>query len=106
MTIVLWSPRALDDLDAIEAYIAQDNVTAARRLVARIVQRAKRIELFPESGRKYGICYHRDSCGTVARPRHTLSVRRGALRLLFGPRFTQSAAEDVAQKRRIVLIPG
>jgi len=50
MTRVIWSPRALDDLDAIEAYIAQDNATAARRVVAKIVHRAKRIELFPESG--------------------------------------------------------
>lgn len=50
MTQVIWSPRALFDLDAIEAYIAQDNTTAARRLVAKIVERAKRIEMFPESG--------------------------------------------------------
>jgi len=50
MTRVIWSRRALDDLDAIEAYIAKDNATAARRLVAKIVHRTKRIELFPESG--------------------------------------------------------
>jgi toxin ParE1/3/4 len=50
MTRVIWSPRALDDLDAIEAYIASDNATAARRLVGKIVARAKQIEPFPESG--------------------------------------------------------
>ena len=50
MTRVIWSPRALDDLDAIEAYIAKDNATAARRLVAKIVKQAGRIETFPESG--------------------------------------------------------
>jgi plasmid stabilization system protein ParE len=31
-------------------YIAKDSVTAARRLVAKIVHRARRIETFPESG--------------------------------------------------------
>ena len=50
MTRVIWSPRALDDLDAIEAYIAKDNPTAARRVIAKIIQRARRIEMFPESG--------------------------------------------------------
>lgn len=35
MTRVIWSPRALDDLDAIEAYIAKDNPTAARRVIAK-----------------------------------------------------------------------
>ena len=50
MTRVIWSPRALDDLDAIEAYIAKDNPTAARRVVAKIVLRAKRIVLFPLAG--------------------------------------------------------
>ena len=50
MTLLIWSPRALLDLDAIETYIAQDNATAARRLVAKIVHRAKRIEMFPEGG--------------------------------------------------------
>jgi len=50
MTRVIRSPRALDDLDAIEAYIAKDNPTAARRVIAKIIQRARRIEMFPESG--------------------------------------------------------
>jgi toxin ParE1/3/4 len=50
MTRVIWSPRALADLDAIEAYIAKDRPVAGQRLVAKIVKRAKRIELFPLSG--------------------------------------------------------
>ncbi|MEX2174488.1 MAG: type II toxin-antitoxin system RelE/ParE family toxin [Pirellulaceae bacterium] len=50
MTRLIWSPRALDDLDAIEAYIAKDNPVAARRLITKIVHRANRIERFPEGG--------------------------------------------------------
>lgn len=50
MTRVVWSPLALADLDAIEAYIAKDNPVAARRLIVKIVKRTKRIESFPLSG--------------------------------------------------------
>jgi plasmid stabilization system protein ParE len=50
MTRVIWSPRALLDLDAIKSYIAKDHPAAASRLVAKIIMRAKRIELFPLSG--------------------------------------------------------
>jgi plasmid stabilization system protein ParE len=50
MTRVVWSPKALADLDAIEAYIAKDNPIAARRLIIKIVKRTKRIESFPLTG--------------------------------------------------------
>jgi plasmid stabilization system protein ParE len=50
MTRVIWSPRALLDLDAIESHIAKDHPSAASRLIAKIIKRAKRIELFPLSG--------------------------------------------------------
>ena len=54
MTRIVWSTQAIDDLDAILAYIAKDNATAARRVVARIVERTGRIEQFPESGSLVG----------------------------------------------------
>jgi toxin ParE1/3/4 len=50
MTRIVWSTQAIDDLDAILAYISKDNPTAARRVVARIVERTGRIQQFPESG--------------------------------------------------------
>lgn len=34
---LLWSPEALQDLKDIRAYISQDNPTAAKTVVARIV---------------------------------------------------------------------
>jgi addiction module RelE/StbE family toxin len=35
---VVWSPRALDDIDAIAAYIARDSVSYAAAVVQRIIE--------------------------------------------------------------------
>jgi len=35
---LFWSQRAIDDLDAIETYIASDNPAAARKIVLRIIE--------------------------------------------------------------------
>jgi plasmid stabilization system protein ParE len=50
MTPIIWSPKALRDLDAIEEYVAQFNPTAARRLVVKIFNRTDRLELWPLAG--------------------------------------------------------
>jgi toxin ParE1/3/4 len=50
MTDIVWSPKSLRDLDDIEAYVAQRNPTAARRLVQKIVRRMDRVQMFPNSG--------------------------------------------------------
>src|SRR5687767_1514967 len=50
MTRILWSRKALRDLDAIEAYIAQHNPIAAKRVVQKIVRRTDRLLLLPQSG--------------------------------------------------------
>lgn len=46
-----WTYGARDDLVAIAEYIAEDNVTAARRWVARLRTQARRAVRFPQSGR-------------------------------------------------------
>jgi len=46
-----WTFGARDDLVAIAEYIAQDNVTAARRWIARLRTQARRATRFPQSGR-------------------------------------------------------
>jgi toxin ParE1/3/4 len=48
---VLYLRGALRDLEAIHTYIARDNPDAARKVVARIEQAARRLENFPYSGR-------------------------------------------------------
>jgi len=44
---ILWSPEAIEDLNSIRAYIADDNPTAARGIVIQIVQHIQR--LLPEN---------------------------------------------------------
>jgi len=49
---LFWTGRALADLDALHAYIAQNNERAAHAMVERIVARAERqLSRLPESGR-------------------------------------------------------
>ena len=46
-----WTLRSRRDLLEIAAYVARDNVTAARGLVARIRQKARQAADYPRSGR-------------------------------------------------------
>jgi toxin ParE1/3/4 len=43
---ILWSPEAIEDLSALRAYIAQENPSAARGVVLRIMHA---IELLPDN---------------------------------------------------------
>ena len=49
---VVWSPRALADVEAIAAYIAADSPAYARTVVRRIVSLTRSLSRFPRSGRK------------------------------------------------------
>jgi plasmid stabilization system protein ParE len=46
-----WTDRSSADLEAIAAYIAQDNPYAADRLILKIVNRMKQLSSFPRRGR-------------------------------------------------------
>jgi toxin ParE1/3/4 len=48
---ILWSPAAIADLEAVRAYIAEDNSTAANRVAQAIRQTVERLAVFPASGR-------------------------------------------------------
>lgn len=52
MAEIIWTDPALDQLDEIAEYIALDNPSAARDLVARIFEIVERLRRFPESGRE------------------------------------------------------
>jgi toxin ParE1/3/4 len=45
--IVVWSPRAIDDVDAIAAYIAEDSEAYAASVVRTILQKARNLSEFP-----------------------------------------------------------
>ncbi|MBS1979412.1 MAG: type II toxin-antitoxin system RelE/ParE family toxin [Bacteroidetes bacterium] len=47
---VIWSDSALNDLDTIYDFIAENSQPAARRIVEGILSRSGQLESFPESG--------------------------------------------------------
>ena len=49
--VVVWSPEALEDVDAIAAYIARDSVFYAGAVVEKMLATAAGLNQFPESGR-------------------------------------------------------
>lgn len=49
---VNWTEPALEDLEAIQAYIAKDSSFYARQFIERIFDAAKTLETFPEIGRR------------------------------------------------------
>ena len=51
MASIAWSDDALDDVRRIYAYIAEDSLRNANRMVERIEAAADRLATFPESGR-------------------------------------------------------
>ncbi len=48
---VIWSPSALNDIDAIAEYIARDSVDRAALFVSRIFETTDKLQKFPLSGR-------------------------------------------------------
>lgn len=48
----VWAEPALEDLEAIQAYIAKDSNFYARCVIERLFDAAKNLETFPEIGRR------------------------------------------------------
>jgi len=51
VTRVIWTREAVEDVEAIKAYVARDSVRYATLLAERIVAAFGRLESFPASGR-------------------------------------------------------
>jgi plasmid stabilization system protein ParE len=51
VTRLRWSPRSVDDLEAIRGFIARDSSQYADLVIQRIVAAADRLTQFPEIGR-------------------------------------------------------
>jgi toxin ParE1/3/4 len=60
MAQVIWSERALGQLDEIAGYIALDNLSAAKDLMGRIFAETDLLGQFPNLGRKMPVL-HRES---------------------------------------------
>jgi len=48
---IVWSPRALDDVDSIAAYISRDSPSYASAVVANIIKSTRTLRRFPFAGR-------------------------------------------------------
>jgi toxin ParE1/3/4 len=51
MAQVIWAPSALDDIDSIAEYIAQDSPETASLFINRLMEATDRLQEFPLSGR-------------------------------------------------------
>jgi toxin ParE1/3/4 len=51
VTRVIWTRQAVEDVEAIKAYVARDSERYAGLLAERLVMAVSRLELFPRSGR-------------------------------------------------------
>ena len=51
MKRVIWTRGAVEDVEAVNAYVARDSVRYATLLAEQIVAAVDRLEAFPESGR-------------------------------------------------------
>ena len=48
---VVWSPRALDDVDSIASYISRDSTAHASAIVTKIIRATRTLRRFPFAGR-------------------------------------------------------
>jgi toxin ParE1/3/4 len=51
MARIVWTPQALEDIDAICEFIAKDAPRYAQMFAIRVFNATDRLEIFPESGR-------------------------------------------------------
>jgi len=51
VTRVIWAPQAIQDVEAIRAYVARDSARYADLVVERIIAAVERLENNPRSGR-------------------------------------------------------
>ncbi len=51
MATVIWSERAISDLEGIYDYIARDSILYAQYTIQNIFKSTERLQLFPNSGR-------------------------------------------------------
>jgi toxin ParE1/3/4 len=48
---VVWSPTALEDIEAIASYISRDSIFYAGAVVSRVINSTRNLENFPFAGR-------------------------------------------------------
>ena len=51
MSVVIWAPQAIEDVEAIREYVARDSAHYADLLIEQIINAVDRLAEFPRSGR-------------------------------------------------------
>ena len=73
MALIVWAPKALDDLESLLAYIARDAPVTGRRFAQKVVTRVELLRNHPFSG----------SCVAEDESRRYREVRQGNYRILY-----------------------
>ena len=80
MTVIVWSPRAITDVESIRDYVGRDSPRYADLVVLRIVDAVERLSTFPQSGRVVPEIDRREIREVVVRPyRIVYRLRAGAV---------------------------
>lgn len=83
MSAIVWSPRALSDVEAIRDYVGLDSPTYADLVVRRIVDSVERLSTFPRSGRVVPEIDRIDVREIIVRPyRVVYRVRAGTVEVV------------------------
>jgi plasmid stabilization system protein ParE len=64
---VVWSPRAIEDVEAIASFIAKDSVAYAAAVVQKILDTTGNLNKFP-------LTPNRENCTRVGRPSYSRKV--------------------------------
>jgi plasmid stabilization system protein ParE len=95
---VFWTPLARQRLAEIEAYIAQDNPQAARRMAARLVQRSRTLENPPLLGKRLAQYPDADIRELLSRPfRLIFRVMPEHIEILTMMHYRQLLPSDLAE---------
>ena len=79
---IIWSPQALEDIEALAGYITRDSLTYAESTVERILEAPERLRQFPKLGRVVPEKYHEDVRNSLF-SNIVLSTRFIRLRFMF-----------------------
>ena len=74
---IIWTPRALRELEALHRFIGKDSVSRADEMVVRILGRTEQLAEFPFSGREVPEYGRRDTREVIEPPYRILYRVKG-----------------------------
>jgi toxin ParE1/3/4 len=74
---IIWTPRALRDLEALHKHISKDSISRANEMVARILRHSAQLAEFPVSGRRVPEYTRAETREVIERPYRVIYRVRG-----------------------------